>query len=278
MLVDRLMRHLAGSIGMSRAAAIALAAAMAGSFDAGAASIQIAPVRVVLQPGRPVASLTVTNDGASEIPMQAEVMSWSQKDGQDLYAPTREVLVNPAIFRIPPNGRQIVRLGLQVGALADAERSYRIFLRQLPRDKALPVADGGGGEAPGAGPELQTLLQLVLPIFVPPSTPAGTPSATWRLDAPVATSAPPSAPTLAVDNLGREHLQFTQVTVRQADGKELLRQRMSVYVLPRQGARLPVPLPSLPPGTSLQFEAQTDSDVPLPPVFLQVPGAAAVAR
>ena len=248
-----------------------------GSFDAGPASIQIAPVRVVLQPGRPVASLTVTNDGASEIPMQAEVMSWSQKDGQDVYAPTREVLVNPAIFRIPPNGRQIVRLGLQVGALADAERSYRIFLRQLPRDKALPVADGGG-EAPGAGPELQTLLQLVLPIFVPPSTPAGTPSATWRLDALVATSAPPSAPTLAVDNLGREHLQFTQVTVRQADGKELLRQRMSVYVLPRQGARLPVPLPSLPPGTSLQFEAQTDSDVPLPPVFLQVPGAAAVAR
>lgn len=249
------------------AAAIVLAMVMAACPDAGAVNIQIAPVRVVLQPGRPVASLTVTNDGASEIPMQAEVMSWSQKDGQNVYAPTREVLVNPAIFRIPANGRQIVRLGLQVGALADAERSYRIFLRQLPRDKALPA----GGAAEGGGAELQTLLQLVLPIFVPPSAPAGAPSVAWRLDASDA------APALTVDNLGREHLQFTQITVRRPDGSELLRQRMSVYALPQQGVRLPVALPSLPPGTKLQFEAQTDSDVPLPPVFLQVPGAA-VAR
>jgi fimbrial chaperone protein len=80
-----------------------------------------------------------------------------------------------------------------------------------------------------------------------------------------------------MDNLGREHIQITQVTVRHADGSELLRQRMSVYVLPRQSARLPVVLPSLPPGTKLQFEAQADSEVPLPPVFLQVPGATAAA-
>ncbi|HEX7864598.1 MAG TPA: fimbria/pilus periplasmic chaperone [Variovorax sp.] len=263
---------------MPRAALIlgSVAAAMAGSavaFDARAANIQIAPVRVVLQPGRPVASLVVTNDGDSEISMQAEVMSWAQKDRQDVYAPTREVLVNPAIFRIPANGRQIVRLGLQVPALAD-ERSYRIFLKQLPRDKALP--SGGDAATAGAGAQLQTLLQLVLPIFVPPSSPAGAPSVAWRLSAPDAGTQPAtSVPALTIDNLGREHLQITQVTVRHADGRELLRQRMSVYVLPQQSARLPVALPSLPPDTRLQFEAQADSEVPLPPVFLQVPGAAA---
>lgn len=259
MSVDWAMRQLLprAAIILGSAAAMAVSAV---PVDVRAASIQIAPVRVVLQPNRPVASLVVTNDGASEISMQAEVMSWAQKDQQDVYAPTREVLVNPAIFRIPANGRQIVRLGLQVPALAD-ERSYRIFLRQLPRDKALPTG------AEGAGAELQTLLQLVLPIFVPPSSPAGAPSVAWHL----------SASALTIDNLGREHIQITQVTVRHADGSELLRQRMSVYVLPQQSARLPVALPSLPPGARLQLEAQADSEVPLPRVFLQVPGATAAA-
>lgn len=248
---------------------LAAMAGLAASFDVGAANIQIAPVRVVLQPQRPVASLVVTNDGADEIAMQAEVMSWSQKDRQDVHAPTREVLVNPAIFRIPAGGRQIVRLGLQAPALAD-ERSYRIFLRQLPREKApTPGTDG-------AGSELRTLLQLVLPIFVPPSSPAGAPSVAWHLRAPDAGAQPAaSAPALTIDNLGREHLQVTQVTVRHADGRELLRQRMSVYALPQQSAALPVALPPLPAGTRLQFEAQTDSEAPLPPVFLQVPGATA---
>jgi fimbrial chaperone protein len=52
---------------------------------------------------------------------------------------------------------------------------------------------------------------------------------------------------------------------------------MSVYVLPQQSARLPVVLPSLPRGARLQLEAQADSEVPLSPVFLQVPGATAAA-
>jgi fimbrial chaperone protein len=271
MSLDWAMRQLLPRVAiiLGSAAATVISAV---SVDVRAASIQIAPVRVVLQPNRPVASLVVTNDGASEISMQAEVMSWAQKDQQDVHVPTREVLVNPAIFRIPANGRQIVRLGLQVPALAD-ERSYRIFLRQLPRDKALPT----GGD--GSGAELQTLLQLVLPIFVPPSSPAGVPSVAWHLTAPnVGTQPSTPASTLTIDNLGREHLQITQVTVRHADGRELWRQRMSVYVLPQQGARLPVMLPSLPPDTKLQFEAQTDSEVPLPPVFLQVPGATAATR
>ena len=108
-----------------------------------ATSLSVAPLRLVLTPERPVGSLTMGNSEDAEVAVQAEVLAWSQEDGRDVYQPTREVLVNPAIFRLPPGGRQIVRLGLQVPAEA-RERSYRVFLRQLPRDQALPQNNAEG--------------------------------------------------------------------------------------------------------------------------------------
>jgi len=231
-----------------------------------AASLSVAPLRLVLTPERPVASLTMGNsDEAEEVAVQAEVLVWSQEDGRDVYQPTREVLVNPSIFRLPPGGRQIVRLGLQVPAEA-VERSYRVFLRQLPRDQALP-ADGGV--------KLQTLLRIGVPIFVPPLQLRQ--ALQWRLQAGGAGG---RGYKLMLDNQGSEHIQLTQLVVRREGGAELLRKSLSHYALAGQSAGIELELPALPPDTRLHIEAATDAPEALSTVTatVLVPRAPAMPR
>lgn len=232
---------------------------------ASAASLSVAPLRIVLTPERPVGSLTMGNSEDAEVAVQAEVLAWSQENGRDVYQPTREVLVNPAIFRLPPGGRQIVRLGLQVPAEA-SERSYRVFLRQLPRDQALPqnIAEGA---------KVQTLLRIGVPIFVPPRQPRQ--SLQWSLQAG---SAGGRNYRLVLDNQGSEHIQVTQLVVRREGGTELLRKSLSHYALAGQSADIELELAPLPPDTRLQIEAATDAPEALSTATVRVPRAPAAPR
>lgn len=250
---------------MRRALALwlALPVSLLAAIGAQAASLSVAPLRIVLTPERPVASLTMGNTDEAEIAVQAEAVAWSQEDGRDVYAPTRDVLVNPAIFKLPPGGRQIVRLGLQVPAEV-RERSYRVFLRQLPRDQALPQA---GAE----GPRLQTLLRIGIPVFVPPHK-VQQQSLQWSLQSDAGKLR------LVLDNQGSEHIQVTRVVVRRDGGAELLRKDLSVYVLAGQSAGIAPDLPALPPDTRLQIEAATDAAETPFNADVRVPRAAAAAR
>ncbi|KQX88875.1 molecular chaperone [Variovorax sp. Root473] len=224
-------------------------------------SLSVAPLRIALTPARPVASLTMGNAEAAEVAVQAEVVHWSQdRDGNDIYEPTRDVLVNPAIFRLPAGGRQIVRLGLQVPAEA-RERSYRIFLRQLPRDQALPQ-DGADGA------KVQTLLRIGVPVFVPPAQPPQR-VLNWSLQADRAGPA-----RLVLDNQGNEHIQITQLAVRRDNGAQLLRKNLSLYVLAGQSVGIPLELLApLPPDTRLQIEAATDAPEAKSSATVRVPRA-----
>lgn len=249
-----------------------MAAVGAASGAVQAASLYVAPVRVVLTPSRPVASLTLgSGEEEAEVAIQAEVMAWSQENGQDIYRPTREVLVNPSIFRLFPGAQQIVRLGLQVPA-ADTERSYRIFFQQLPRDQALP-RDGKGGA------QLQTLLRLAVPIFVPPAG-ASRQDAQWRLRRASPSLAMPGGAghVLAIDNRGTDHLQLTQILVRREGGAELLRKSLSLYVLPGQSADVALDLPLLTPGSRLQIDAASDAPIALPAATVHIPRADTPSR
>ncbi|MGU3626899.1 fimbrial biogenesis chaperone [Comamonas sp. C24C] len=222
-----------------------------------AVGIQVAPVRVTLTSTHPVASMRIGNSGDTELSVQAEVMAWSQQDGNDVYQPTRDVLINPSIFRIAPGAQQIVRLGLERKPEA-SELSYRVFLRQLPREQVLPkVSD--------APMQIQTLLSISVPIFVPPTVAVAT-QASWQL----VTAASGKGRTLRFNNTGSGHIQLLQVVLRREDsGAELFRQSMSTYVLAGQAVDLPLILPLLPADVPLVVEATSDLAIPLPPTQLQ---------
>ena len=253
---------------------IALAAASLPCV-ADATRMQVAPVRMVLSTVRPVASMTVGNGEDVEIAVQAEVFAWSQENGKDVYRATQDVLVNPSIFRLPADSQQIVRIGLRV--VGDAkERSYRIFLQQLPRDQALPPDTS-------AGVRLQTLLRVGVPIFVAPVV-AATQQVQWHLQTVAADAGPTMAPmqgkrqVLVFDNRGSEHVQLTHVVVRSEAGVEIAQKSLSHYVLAGQSAVLPIELPPLAPDTALRVEARSDAAVALPSALVRVPRVEATPR
>ncbi len=148
---------------------LALIAGLAASC-AGAADLGVSPVRVELNARQDRQAITVSNRGAEPVLIQAETVAWGQTDGEDKYSPTRELLVNPPLFTIPPGGSQIVRVGLRRPVDAERELSYRVFLREVP-----------GAPPPGAGDkgqQIRVLLELRLPVYVAPARPQ--PAQSWQ--------------------------------------------------------------------------------------------------
>lgn len=239
---------------------------------AGATSIQVAPIRLVLSSLRPIAAMTVGNSEDSDIAVQAEIVEWSQDNGKDVYKATQDVLVNPAIFRLPGNSQQIVRIGLRISS-GPTERSYRVFLQQLPRDQALPtdVAGTGAGADRSRVASLQTLLRIGVPVFIPPVV--ATHEVQWHLVAaePRAGERSGSRHLLVMDNRGTEHVQLSGVVVRSEQGVEIARESLSQYVLAGQSSTVPLDLPSLAPDAELRIEVQSDAAVALPAASVRVP-------
>ena len=123
-------------------------------MSAHAGSFSISPIRLDLSATARTAALTVRNDDREAL-VQAEIMLWEQVDGQDRLTPTRDLLVSPAVFTLPPNGSQLVRVALR-SPPADATRelSYRLILQEVPQT-ASPGFSG-----------LQVALRLSVPVFV----------------------------------------------------------------------------------------------------------------
>lgn len=226
-----------------------------GVTAAEAANLQISSTRLTLTQQQPITSLTVRNNSPDEVAVQAEVVAWNQDKGSDLFSPTREVLVNPAIFKVAAGREQVLRFGLQVGAAA-TERSYRLFLQELPHPQT-------------AAGEIQTLLRFSVPIFVPAVN--NTTDLQWVL-----TSG--GAPSLSVDNRGARHIQITGLVLHGDGGRVLLDKKLSVYVLAGHRAELPFRPSAVKAGESVRLEIQSDAEPELAPVTLRAANAADAPR
>ena len=142
----------------SRAAAVALTSMLilAAAPPAAAGSFSISPVRVELSSIQQMGVLTVRNEQDVPVLVQVETLAWSQADGKEVYAPTRDVLATPPVFTLPAKGQQILRVALRRNADAARELSYRLVLQEVTP------------EAPKDFTGLRVALRLSLPIFVQP--------------------------------------------------------------------------------------------------------------
>ncbi len=171
----------------------------------GGGGLQVSPIRLDLGAKQRGGALTLTNTSESRRTVQVDVVAWSQKDGEDVYTPSRELLANPPLFFLEPGAAQVVRVGLAASVQpASVERPYRVFLREVPEDK--PVESSA----------LRVVVRLGVPVFVSPATPiAGKPqwSAHLQKDGSVA---------IALDNPGTAHLRAAQVRLLPEQGSEVL--------------------------------------------------------
>lgn len=179
-----------------------------------AGSFSVSPVRASLSPEARVVALRVHNSGSEPASVQAELMAWSQQNGEEQFEPSREVLVTPPIFTVPPGETQVIRIGLRRPPSPDTELSYRLFLQELPP----PIPDNFQG--------LRVVTRMSLPVFVAPASGAATPGLNWR-----ARRGMEGELLITARNDGNGHGQITELHL-QLGGDRKHSQRGNTYVLP----------------------------------------------
>ncbi|MFO1406078.1 MAG: fimbria/pilus periplasmic chaperone [Steroidobacteraceae bacterium] len=186
------------------------APAVAGAFS-------VTPVRVELSAKTQSGAVTLRNQQDVPVVVQAEVMLWEQADGEDRLAPTQELLVSPAVFTLPANGSQLVRVALQRPADATRELSYRLILTEVP------------GEAAPGFTGLNVTLRLSLPVFVEAQS-ASPARLEWS-----ARADGPGRVAVTARNDGASHARVLSFTVTPAEGRgPTAAETTASYLLPGQ--------------------------------------------
>jgi fimbrial chaperone protein len=212
---------------------------------ADAGSFMVDPTRIELAPHQLSATLVIRNDDKEPVVIQVEPRAWSQKDGEDVYAPTRELLVTPPIITIPAGAEQILRIALRRPLDPQTEIPYRIYLLEVPP----PPQAGFRG--------LQVALRISIPVFARPGD-AAAPRAEWK----VAYGAREHALRVVLANAGNAHLQVQEFMLFApgSNTPSAIRQT-AAYVLPGQSRDWLIKLdPSVRvDGPRLRLKAVTDA-------------------
>ncbi|ABI56133.1 molecular chaperone [Alkalilimnicola ehrlichii MLHE-1] len=190
-----------------------------------ASGLQVTPLRVHLDEDTPAAALTLRNHGDRSRVIQTEVVHWTQEEGEDIHAPTDEVLVTPPIFTVEPGESQVVRVA-HAGRNADStravEQAYRIYLQESP-----PPTEGDGAR-------LQVILRLGVPLFVAPEG-GERPDLRWTVHALES-----GGLEIRAENLGNIHAHVQELRVATRDPETGEQQVATLgthrYLLPGQSS------------------------------------------
>lgn len=125
---------------------------------AGAAALQISPIRLDLLPGQSAGSLTLRNRGTQPLNAQVRVFRWTQDAEGDRLEPAPALVASPPIVQISGEGEQLVRVVLTQPAAGNDEQTYRLLIDELPERR--PQAQTG----------VTMQLRYSVPVFVNAST------------------------------------------------------------------------------------------------------------
>jgi fimbrial chaperone protein len=140
-------------------AALAALAVAALSFPAGSRgeNLEISPVSIELSKASPSILLTVRNGGSTPMRYQVSAFDWKETlAGETKLSPTQEVVIFPTVFQLGVGETRKVRVGTALAAAA-AERSWRVFVEELPM--AVTKADAT---------QVKLRVRFALPAFLAP--------------------------------------------------------------------------------------------------------------
>lgn len=222
-----------------------LVAALAWTSAAEAGVFSVSPVRIYMGARDRAVAVTVTNEGDTELVIQADINAWTQdREGKDSLTLTEDLVLAPPIIKLAPKARQVVRLALLRPADRSQQMIYRLILREVP--EALPQ---------NSGLQVPIALALSLPVFItPPDAKPAVACEVRRADA--------KAFDAACRNTGNAYAQVREITLRR--GSTVLGKfEGGSYILP--GAVRSVRIEStesVPPGAA-QAQVEFDRGAPL---------------
>ncbi|MGZ5581805.1 MAG: fimbrial biogenesis chaperone [Usitatibacter sp.] len=175
----------------------------------------MSPVRIYMGPRDRATAITVTNEGAEELVMQADVFTWKQKPGgEDDLALSEDLFLAPPIIKLAPNSRQVVRLAMVKPSNSAEQVTYRMIIREIA--EARP---------PEKGVDVSIALAFSLPVFV---TPAGAKS---QLGCSARRSAA-DAIRVECENTGTAYTNPRGFVLEGAAGEKLAARDSGGYILP----------------------------------------------
>src|SRR5688500_2463899 len=141
---------------------------IAATGPAVAASFGLSPLGLAIAAQELSGSVVVTNTGGDEIVLQARPYAWSQS-GKESRADTRDLIMNPPIFKLAAGEQQLVRVASRTAPLAEAERAYRVVFSEVSLSPTNPQ------------PGFRITVAMDIPVYIEPLKPAKA-SVTWRVE------------------------------------------------------------------------------------------------
>jgi fimbrial chaperone protein len=213
----------------------------AASLAAHAGNFTVSSVNISMPSRQPTYALTITNESADEpLSMQLDALAWSQKDGQEVYEPSKDILISPRVFNIGPAASQIVRIALRNRQDFPVEQTYRLFVKEIPSEK--PLEEGG----------VRVALQMNIPVHIVPSKIERKPLEFKYIQQPDGSYA------ISAHNPGNVYVKAVEVKmIDTANGSPLESAPQVIQVL--SGATKVYPLTAAgattPPGKTLKIQA-----------------------
>ena len=205
------------------------------------ARVTVAPLRLELDGAQVSETLRVINPSDRPIGIQVRPFEWTQADGDDVYAPTTDVMVSPAIVVIQPGDTQFFRV--QRRALPPAgERRYRVAIDQLPDPDQ---AEGGSA---------MTRIRFTIPLFLDRQT-AAPGELAWSVTGNV----------LRVANRGQQSVRMVSLDLRNGVNAPVEIEGAALHYI-HGGSWREWKLPAGCPAGPLTLEARIDGEVRSVPV------------
>ncbi len=125
-----------------------------------AGNLELTPVQVELSARATSALVSLRNAGPDPVRYQVSLFSWRQDpQGEMQLEPTDEVIFFPALLSLAPGEQRNLRVGA-VAKFGDVEKSYRLFVEELPPLDKQAVAG-----------RVRVLTRVGVPVFLEPARP-----------------------------------------------------------------------------------------------------------
>jgi fimbrial chaperone protein len=183
----------------------------------------VTPVRIYMTPKDRGVAVTLTNEGDTEVALQADINVWSQKpDGADELVLTEDLILSPPILKLAPKARQVVRLAMLTPRDQSRQMTYRMIVREVPEATA----------AKDSEMEVPISLALSMPVFITP--PQAKREVGCRL-----VRAVDQTMSAVCSNSGTAYAQIRDITVSRAT-QSLARFEGGSYILPGASKTMPL--------------------------------------
>lgn len=173
------------------------------SATAYAATLQVAPVLVSLNKGEQAAAIYLSNTGQDAIQAQIRVAQWQQVDGKDTLTPATDVVSSPAMTRLGPGQKQLVRVVALTLPTDNQQHSYRLLIDELPDPQSAHHGDNA----------VHFLLRYSIPVFINGDAQASGASLTCAYDA--------HRHILQFTNSGQQYARLSEIALLSAAGATL---------------------------------------------------------